>query len=238
MRTTEERDGRRDRLAAQENPKRVADGRPHRSRAFLFASMVIGAMIWIDGSAAVAESSFAARDVVTRGAIELGGAVGYAQATTAVGAGTSANRAAVFVLPRIGMVLTDPLGSGWYQGNVELLVEPVYARFTKPFAADGAGASFVVKYNFLSFGRWMPFWDAGAGIFWTNLAPRIPEQSTQFEFGLETGPGVQYFVTDRISWTMGVRLHHISNANLGERNTGINGVLPYVGVSFFTPQLF
>lgn len=238
MRTTEERDGRRDRLAAQENLKRVADGRPHRSRAFLFASMVIGAMIWIDGSAAVAESSFAARDVVTRGAIELGGAVGYAQATTAVGAGTSANRAAVFVLPRIGMVLTDPLGSGWYQGNVELLVEPVYARFTKPFAADGAGASFVVKYNFLSFGRWMPFWDAGAGIFWTNLAPRIPEQSTQFEFGLETGPGVQYFVTDRITWTMGVRLHHISNANLGERNTGINGVLPYVGVSFFTPQLF
>lgn len=238
MRTTEERDGRRDRLAAQENLKRVADGRPHRSRAFLFASMVIGAMIWIDGSAAVAESSFAARDVVTRGAIELGGAVGYAQATTAVGAGTSANRAAVFVLPRIGMVLTDPLGSGWYQGNVELLVEPVYARFTKPFAADGAGGSFVVKYNFLSFGRWMPFWDAGAGIFWTNLAPRIPEQSTQFEFGLETGPGVQYFVTDRITWTMGVRLHHISNANLGERNTGINGVLPYVGVSFFTPQLF
>lgn len=238
MRTTEERDGRRDRLAAQENLKRVADGRPHRSRAFLFASMVIGAMIWIDGSAAVAESSFAARDVVTRGAIELGGAVGYAQATTAVGAGTSANRAAVFVLPRIGIVLTDPLGSGWYQGNVELLVEPVYARFTKPFAADGAGASFVVKYNFLSFGRWMPFWDAGAGIFWTNLAPRIPEQSTQFEFGLETGPGVQYFVTDRITWTMGVRLHHISNANLGERNTGINGVLPYVGVSFFTPQLF
>lgn len=164
--------------------------------------------------------------------------MGYAQATTAVGAGTSANRAAVFVLPRIGIVLTDPLGSGWYQGNVELLVEPVYARFTKPFAADGAGASFVVKYNFLSFGRWMPFWDAGAGIFWTNLAPRIPEQSTQFEFGLETGPGVQYFVTDRITWTMGVRLHHISNANLGERNTGINGVLPYVGVSFFTPQLF
>ncbi len=31
---------------------------------------------------------------------------------------------------------------------------------------------------------------------------------------------------------MGVRYHHISNADLGERNTGINGVLPYVGLSF------
>lgn len=206
--------------------------------AFITASVLTIVMLWINGGVAVAESSFAARDVVKRGTMELGGAVGYAQATTAVGAGTSANRAAAFVLPRLGMVLTDPLGSGWYQGNVELLVEPVYARFTKPFAADGAGGSFVVKYNFLSFGRWMPFWDAGAGIFWTNLAPRISEQSTQFEFGLETGPGVHYFVTDRITWTMGVRLHHISNANLGERNTGINGVLPYVGVSFFTPGFF
>jgi len=54
---------------------------------------------------------------------------------------------------------------------------------------------------------------------------------------LETGPGVHYFVTDRITWTMGVRYHHISNADLGERNTGINEVLAYVGVTFFTPQL-
>ena len=77
MRTTKDRDSRRSRLAAQENPKRVTDGR--RSRASLFASLVMGATLWIDGSVAVAESSFAARDVVTRGAIELGGAVGYAR---------------------------------------------------------------------------------------------------------------------------------------------------------------
>lgn len=195
-------------------------------------------MLWVDGGVAVAESSFAARDVMKRGTLELGGAVGYAQGTTAIGAGPSANRSAVFVLPRVGMVLTDPLGKSWWQGNIELLLEPVFARFTKPFAAEAAGGSFVLKYNFLSFGRWMPFWDAGAGMIWTNLAPRIPEQSTQFEFVLETGPGVHYFVTDRITWTMGVRYHHISNANLGDRNTGINGVLPYVGVSFFVPGLF
>ncbi len=176
--------------------------------------------------------------MLRKGAVELGGAVGYAQGTTAIGAGPSANRSAVFVMPRVGMVLTDPLGKSWWQGNIELLLEPVFARFTKPYAAEAAGGSFVLKYNFLSFGRWMPFWDAGAGMIWTNLAPRIPEQSTQFEFVLETGPGVHYFVTDRITWTMGVRYHHISNANLGDRNTGINGVLPYVGVSFFVPGLF
>jgi len=238
MRFTEEWDDRYHRLAAQVTSERMTDELRRRGRSSLFALIVLGAMLWIDGGVATAESSFAARDVVKKGAIELGGAVGYAQATTAIGAGPSANRSAVFVMPRVGIVLTDPLGKSWWQGNLELLVEPVFARFTQPFAAEAAGGSFVLKYNFLSFGRWMPFWDAGAGMIWTNLAPRIPEQSTQFEFVLETGPGVHYFVTDRITWTMGVRYHHISNADLGERNTGIGGVLPYVGISFFTPNMF
>ncbi len=205
---------------------------------FLLLSTLVIVVLWIESSGAVAQSSFEARNVMTKGTVELGGALGYAQGTTVVGNGPSANRSAVFVMPRLGVVLTDPLGSSWWQGNVEFLVQPVFARFTEPFAAEAAGGSFLLKYNFLSFGRWVPFWDVGAGMIWTNLAPRIPEQSTQFEFVLETGPGVHYFLTDRITWTMGVRLHHISNANLGDRNTGINGVLPYIGLSFFTPGFF
>ena len=205
---------------------------------FLSLSTLAIVVLWIESSGAVAQSSFEARNVMTKGTVELGGALGYAQGTTVVGNGPSANRSAVFVMPRLGVVLTDPLGSSWWQGNVEFLVQPVFARFTEPFAAEAAGGSFLLKYNFLSFGRWVPFWDVGAGMIWTNLAPRIPEQSTQFEFVLETGPGVHYFLTDRITWTMGVRLHHISNANLGDRNTGINGVLPYIGLSFFTPGFF
>ena len=205
---------------------------------FLLLSTLVIVVLWIESSGAVAQSSFEARNVMTKGTVELGGALGYAQGTTVVGNGPSANRSAVFVMPRLGVVLTDPLGSSWWQGNVEFLVQPVFARFTEPFPAEAAGGSFLLKYNFLSFGRWVPFWDVGAGMIWTNLAPRIPEQSTQFEFVLETGPGVHYFLTDRITWTMGVRLHHISNANLGDRNTGINGVLPYIGLAFFTPGLF
>lgn len=205
---------------------------------FLWLSTLVIVGVWVEGSGAVAQSSFEARNVMTRGTIEFGGAVGYAQGTTVVGNGPSSNRSAVFVMPRLGVVLTDPLGSSWWQGNVEFLVQPVFARFTEPFAAEAAGGSFLLKYNFLSFGRWVPFWDVGAGMIWTNLAPRIPEQSTQFEFVLETGPGVHYFMTDWITWTMGVRLHHISNANFGDRNTGINAVLPHIGISFFTPGVF
>lgn len=177
-----------------------------------------------------------AHDIVKQGTMEVGLATGFWMATTVVGDAPSANRTAVFVLPRVGMVLSDTLGSRWWQGNVEVLVEPLYARFTQPFTAEAAGGSLVLKYNFLSFGRWMPFWDAGAGMVWTNLAPRIPEQSTQFEFVLETGPGVHYFLTNRLTVTTGVRFHHMSNSGLGERNTGINAFLPYIGISVFLPQ--
>lgn len=186
----------------------------------------------IPGSASSETEGYSAK----KGAIEIGMMAGFWQATTAIGDGPSANRSAAFVLPRLGIVVTDPLGTDWWRGNLEVILEPVYARFTQPFAADLAGASVLAKYNLLSFAKWMPFWDIGAGMVWTNLAPRIPEESAPFEFLLETGPGVHYFVTNTLTLTMGVRLSHISNAGIGTRNTGINAVLPYLGVSFFLPR--
>lgn len=116
---------------------------------------------------------------------------------------------------------------------MRVLLEPIYMRFTKPFGADAAGAGVVLKYNFVSFGRWIPYWDVGAGMLWTNLAPQIPEQSTPFEFELGTGPGISYLVTNKLAISSGVRYHHISNANIGDRNTGLNAWLPYIGLSYF-----
>jgi hypothetical protein len=198
----------------------------------LFVTIALWSVPLVD----VSKASEDARDLVKQGTIELGVAGGFWMATTVVGDAPSANRTAIFVLPRVGMVVTDPVGSGWWQGNLEVLVEPLYAKFTQPFTAEAAGGSLVLKYNFLSLGRWMPFWDAGAGMIWTDLAPRIPELSTPFELVLETGPGVHYFLTNRLTVTTGVRFHHMSNSGLGERNTGINAFLPYIGVSVFLPR--
>lgn len=177
-----------------------------------------------------------AREILKSGTIELGIAGGFWQAVKFANHVPSLDRSAVFVLPTIGMIVTDELRAGLLSGNLELAVEPLFARFTKPFPAEAAGGSWVLKYNLLSFGRWVPFWDAGAGMLWTNLAPRIPEQSTQFNFVLETGPGVHYFLTKSLTMTAGVRYSHISNADLGQRNTGLNAVLPYFGASWFFPR--
>lgn len=177
-----------------------------------------------------------AREILKSGTVELGLAGGFWQAVDFVNNPPSTDRSAVFVLPKIGMIVTDELRAGFLSGNLELAVEPLFARFTKPFPAEAAGGAWVIKYNLLSFGRWVPFWDAGAGMLWTNLAPRIPEQSTPFNFVLETGPGVHYFLTKSLTLTAGVRYHHISNADIGQRNTGLNAALPYFGISWFFPR--
>jgi hypothetical protein len=172
-----------------------------------------------------------ARAILKRGTIEAGGAVGFWDEFLFPTEAHSADRHAIFIMPRIGMAITDELGAGMLSGNVEALVEPIYGRFNR-FSGDAAGASLVMKYNLLSFGRWMPFWDVGVGLLWTDLAPRIAEDSSQVNFALETGPGVQYFVTTRMAVTVGVRYHHISNAGIGKRNLGLDAVLPYAGVSW------
>ncbi len=175
-----------------------------------------------------------ARAIVQKGTVEAGLAAGYLQGLEVL-TSVSSNRSAVYVLPRVGMVLTSEMGKGWFAGNLELLLEPLYAHYYQPFTASAAGGSLVFKYNFLSFGRWMPYWDVGLGMLWTNLAPRIPEQSTQFNFVLESGPGVHYFVTEKVAFMVGARFHHISNAGLGDRNLGLNSILGYAGVSVFLP---
>ena len=187
-------------------------------------------------STALAEpsESVQARDIVRRGTWEAGLAVGYLQGLD-VFTSASANRSAVYVLPRFGRVVTPIIGKSFYEGNLALLVEPLYAHYFEPFGATAAGASLLFKYNFLAFGRWMPHWDVGLGMLWTDLAPRIQEQSIPFNFVLETGPGVQYFLSSTVAWGVGVRFHHISNAGIGDRNLGLNAVLGYTGISFFFP---
>jgi len=180
-------------------------------------------------------SNFQARDVVKKGTVEVGALLGYLQGANVL-TSDSANRSALYVMPRIGMVVTDELGKGWLSGNVEVLLEPIYARYVKPFPATAAGGGLVFKYNLMDFGRWMPYWNLGLWAVWTDLAPRISEQSTPFNFVVRSGPGVSYFWTERIASTFEVDFHHISNAGIGDRNLGLNATLFSVGLSIMLPR--
>ena len=200
------------------------------------AFCLVGTLVALPGAANGQKPQPVAREVVRKGAVEAGLLGGFYQATTLIGDADSDNRSAVYALPQIGLVLTDEFQAGDWSGNVTVLLEPLLAHYFEPFSASAFGGTLMFKYNFLAFGRWLPFWDAGGGALWTDLAPRIEEQSTEFNFVLQTGPGVQYFLTDRRAFTLGVRYHHISNAGTGSRNVGLNAVLVYLGLSFYFPD--
>ena len=55
-------------------------------------------------------------------------------------------------------MFTDEFQAGFLTGNLELLVEPLLARYYQPSSASDFGGSLVLKYNLLSFDRWMPYW--------------------------------------------------------------------------------
>ncbi len=192
---------------------------------------VVMSLLWVVPLEGQAQTR--SKEIMKKGTIEVGVLGGYSKAFTELNGAKSSNRKAVYVLPQIGYVFTDFIDADPFSGVFEVLFEPVAAHYHEPFSASLFGASLVLRYNFLTFGRWMPYWDFGAGVSWTDLAPRIPEQSTKFNFLLQGGPGLQYFLTERSALNVAVRMQHISNANIGNRNTGINSILGLIGYSYY-----
>jgi hypothetical protein len=118
------------------------------------------------------------------------------------------------------------------RGSLEVIFEPTFMITTTPSTTFGEGASLLLRYNFVTGTRWVPFLDLGMGILHWNLnLPTILE--TRFNFTLQTGPGLHYFATDHLAITGQVRLHHISNAGIESPNIGVNSSVYLLGVSYF-----
>lgn len=86
------------------------------------------------------------------------------------------------------------------------------------------------QWNFRRQRAWQPFLNTQGGfLYFTDQVP-VPE-SSQFNFTFSFGAGVQVFRGTR-SLTLGYKFHHISNAQTGHYNPGIDSNLFYVGWSF------
>lgn len=68
-------------------------------------------------------------------------------------------------------------------------------------------------------GRWRPYLEAGAGISYNDLD--IHELGTGFNFLTFAGLGLRLPLNEAISLDLGLRLRHISNAGLDQRNHGV-----------------
>jgi len=137
------------------------------------------------------------------------------------------------IMPSWMMTITDPVGNSWYRGQVSIGAEMVYIQFQEPFLTHGIGFTPKIKYSFVALDRIRPYAEFAGGPFWTDLAGKIPEESSRFNFVLTAGFGVSYFLTDQAAFNVGYRFHHISNGGTHYPNLGLNASLPYGGFSFY-----
>jgi opacity protein-like surface antigen len=169
---------------------------------------------------------------ITVGTQEVGLSVGYLLPHRLTQDHTTKQQGVAF-MPSWMMTLSDPIGDSWYRGQVSLGAEMVYIQFQEPILTHGVGFTPKIKYTFAALDRIRPYAEFAGGPFWTDLAGKIPEESSQFNFVLTAGFGVAYFLTDQAALNIGYRFQHISNAGTQYPNIGLNASLPYGGFSFF-----
>jgi lipid A 3-O-deacylase len=131
-----------------------------------------------------------------------------------------------------GYMLGPVEGTGhWYSGNWEFRGELFSGGQFSPTADWLVGITPHLRYNFATGTRWIPFIDAGAGVSATSIGP--PDLSHVFEFNLQAGTGVRWFIRDNVALSFEVRYLHMSCAGINRPNLGLNNVNGMVGISWF-----
>ena len=131
-----------------------------------------------------------------------------------------------------GWIFTDVRAEDrWYRGNWELLAELFGGAQFRPDVDYVAGIGPLLRYNFATGSRWVPFLNVGGGLSATSI--RDSDLATTFEYQLQGGGGSHYFLRDNLAVTLQYRFLHISNAGLKYPNLGVNTSTIYLVLSWF-----
>jgi lipid A 3-O-deacylase len=132
---------------------------------------------------------------------------------------------------RFGWLPFDPVGPGPLRGSLEAGLEPIYQQYFEPKVEYFAGLAAVLRYHFLSLGRFVPYIEVAGAAGGTNLD--VPEIRSNFSFLLFAGAGASFFVTDQAAVYAGYRWTHMSNGGTSSPNRGVDANTAVVGVSWF-----
>lgn len=110
-----------------------------------------------------------------------------------------------------------------------LVDDPRTGNGHRVYSCGVGGSPIGAQANFVHFRRIEPFLTSGGGFLYFNH--RMFGQ-THFNFTAQLGGGLQLCTSNRhAALDLGYKYHHISNANLGARNPGMDSHMLFVGVS-------
>ncbi|MDQ5986574.1 MAG: hypothetical protein CSYNP_02304 [Syntrophus sp. SKADARSKE-3] len=119
----------------------------------------------------------------------------------------------------------------WYGGNWELRGELFGAVQVEPNTSWVIGIAPHIRYHFITGARWVPFIDVGAGISWTDIS--VPDLGGSFQFNLQAGAGLNWFVKDDLAVSIECRYLHLSSSAISMPNNGVNTLGGLVGLNWF-----
>ena len=134
-------------------------------------------------------------------------------------------------IARFGWFLSKELGSGWYQGRHELLMELPLHLVVDPKVSPMTGGYLLGSWKFTSLDTWVPYVFAGGGILYVDLG--LPSMGSRLNFSYQGGTGLQYFISKDTALSLEYRYHHISNAGTATPNEPLNSSKFLLGISFF-----
>jgi lipid A 3-O-deacylase len=131
---------------------------------------------------------------------------------------------------RFGRVFTHELGSNALRGSFEMAVDVIpINEFWIGGNAQYAGAidPFIAKWNFTGGKTVSPYLAAVGGVLFSS-SNLPPGDTSQINFTSGAELGVQWFRQSKNSIDFAVKIYHLSNASIGNKNPGINGAVQFM----------
>ena len=137
---------------------------------------------------------------------------------------------------RVGTMLSNPHGSGFFAGNYELLAEVFGGGIFQGPGNVEAGATLFLRYNFIQpQARVIPYMQIGGGGVYTDISETESRGlvSLPVEFNLQGTGGLRLMLNQRCSLILEAGYRHISNAAIELPNRGVDSVGGDLGFGFF-----
>jgi hypothetical protein len=136
---------------------------------------------------------------------------------------------------RLGVMLSNPHGTGFFAGNSELLGEVFGGGIFQGPGSVEAGATLFIRWNFIQpRARVIPYMQIGGGGIYTDISERESRGlvSLPVEFNLQGTGGLRFMLNERCSLILEAGYRHISNASIKLPNRGVDSVGGDIGFGF------
>ena len=95
---------------------------------------------------------------------------------------------------------------------------------------DGFNVTLQLRWHAIAKEDWSFFLEGGAGLLFTQ--DNVPSDGSDFNFTPQAGFGFSFDTGESARWLIGLRWHHISNANTHRSNSSRDSLMLWAGITF------